>query len=174
MFDALDVDLLAALREHPRAGVLELSRITRRRPGHGVGPADRLERAGVSPATARTSTCRPPGSASRRSSRWRSPRARSTTSRATSTALPAVLEAHATTGSSTCSAGSAARSHEDLQQALLELNRSSAVVRSTSVVALSQLVPWRTLPLLEAEAAPGAGRSAMGPRVASPPGTEGH
>jgi hypothetical protein len=28
-------------------------------------------------------------------------------------------------------------------------------------VALSQIVPWRTLALLESEAAPGAGRSAM-------------
>jgi hypothetical protein len=35
------------------------------------------------------------------------------------------------------------------------------VVRSTSVVALSQLVPWRTLPLLQSEATPDAGRSGM-------------
>jgi hypothetical protein len=59
----------------------------------------------------------------------------------------------------------AASSHEGLQQILVDLNRSSAIVRSTSVVALSQLVPWRTLPLLESEAEPGAGRSAMNRRV---------
>jgi hypothetical protein len=51
-----------------------------------------------------------------------------------------------------------------LQQVLVDLNRSPAVVRSTSVVALSQIVPWRTLALLESEAAPDAGRSAMSRR----------
>jgi hypothetical protein len=55
----------------------------------------------------------------------------------------------------------AARSHEALQQMLVDLDRSAAVVRSTSVVVLSELVAWRTLPLLRSEAAPGAGRSAM-------------
>ena len=75
--------------------------------------------------------------------------------------IPGLLEAHATTGSGDVLCRVAASSHEGLQQILVELNRSPAVVRSTSVVALSQLVPWRTLPLLASEAAPGAGRSAM-------------
>ena len=39
-------------------------------------------------------------------------------------ALPAVLEAYATTGSSDVLCRLAASSHEDLQQALLDLNRS--------------------------------------------------
>ena len=77
--------------------------------------------------------------------------------------IPGLLEAHATTGSGDVLCRVAASSHEGLQQILVELNRSPAVVRSTSVVALSTLVPWRTLPLLETEAAPGAGRSAMRP-----------
>jgi hypothetical protein len=55
----------------------------------------------------------------------------------------------------------AASSHEALQQTLVDLNRSASVVRSTSVVALSQLVPWRTLPLLQSEATRDAGRSGM-------------
>jgi len=38
------------------------------------------------------------------------------------------------------------------------------VVRSPSGVALSQLVPFRPLPLLASAAAPGAGRSAMNRR----------
>jgi hypothetical protein len=53
----------------------------------------------------------------------------------------------------------AAASHEGLQAVLLEISRSSAVVRSTSVVVLSVLVPLRTLPLLRSAAAPGFGRS---------------
>ena len=63
----------------------------------------------------------------------------------------------------------AASSHEGLQQILVDLNRSASIVRSTSVVALSRLVPWRTLPLLESEAAPGAGRSAMRRQKTAPP-----
>jgi DNA-binding Lrp family transcriptional regulator len=79
-------------------------------------------------------------------------------------AIPGVLEAHATTGSGDVLCRVAARSHEALQQTLVDLNRSATVVRSTSVVALSRIVPWRTLPLLASEAAPGAGRSAMSRR----------
>ena len=53
----------------------------------------------------------------------------------------------------------AASSHEDLQQALLDLNRSPTVARPTSVVVLSVVVPPRTLPLL-------AGRPRTAPRRA--------
>jgi hypothetical protein len=56
----------------------------------------------------------------------------------------------------------AARSHEALQQVLVALGRSPNVVRSTSVIALSVLVPFRTLPLLASEASGGSGRSATG------------
>ena len=59
-----------------------------------------------------------------------------------------MLEAHATTGSSDVLCRIAAASHADLQEVLLSLDRSSAVVRSTSVVALSVLIPPRVLPLL--------------------------
>jgi hypothetical protein len=60
-----------------------------------------------------------------------------------------VLEAYATTGSADVLCRLAASSHEDLQQTLLTLNRSSIVSRSTSVVVLSVVVAPRTLPLLE-------------------------
>ena len=42
-----------------------------------------------------------------------------------------------------------ASSHEDLQQALLALNRSPLIGRSTSVVVLSVVVPPRTHSILE-------------------------
>jgi DNA-binding Lrp family transcriptional regulator len=73
--------------------------------------------------------------------------------------VPGVLEAHATTGSGDVLCRVAASSHEALQQVLVAITRSPRVVRSTSVVLLSTLVPWRTLPLLRSEAAPGSGRS---------------
>ena len=48
----------------------------------------------------------------------------------------------------------------------MDVDRSAFVVRSTSVVVLSTLVPLRALPLLRSGATLGAGRSAM-----PPPGT---
>jgi DNA-binding Lrp family transcriptional regulator len=63
-------------------------------------------------------------------------------------ALPAVLEAYATTGSADVLCRLAASSHQDLQDALLKLNRSPTVARSTSVVVLSEVVAPRKLPLL--------------------------
>ncbi|WP_249933345.1 Lrp/AsnC ligand binding domain-containing protein [Blastococcus sp. CCUG 61487] len=74
-------------------------------------------------------------------------------------AIPGILEAHATTGRGDVLCRVAASSHEALQQILVELNRSPSVVRSTSVVALSCVVPWRTLPLLRSEAVHGSGRA---------------
>jgi DNA-binding Lrp family transcriptional regulator len=64
-------------------------------------------------------------------------------------ALPAVLEAYATTGSADVLCRLAASSHEDLQDTLLTLHRSPTVARSTSVVVLSVVVAPRTQPLLE-------------------------
>ena len=76
-------------------------------------------------------------------------------------AIPGVLEAHSTTGSGDVLCRIAASSHEALQDTLVELNRLSTVARSTSVVALTRLVPERALPLLESAATADAGRSGM-------------
>ena len=82
-------------------------------------------------------------------------------------AIPGVLEAHATTGAGDVLCRVAARSHGELQETLLQLGRSASVVRSTSVVALSELVPLRTLPLLTSDRAAPAAR-APAHRAASP------
>ena len=162
--DALDVALLAALREHRRAGVLELSRIT------GVARAtvsarlQRLEDAGVITGYGPDIDVAAAGFGVEAFVTLEIAQGAIEAVRRDLEAIPGVLEAHATTGSGDVLCRVAASSHEALQQTLVDLNRSSAVVRSTSVVALSQLVPWRTLPLLESEAAPGAGRSAMAAR----------
>jgi DNA-binding Lrp family transcriptional regulator len=64
-------------------------------------------------------------------------------------AVPQVLEAHGITGSGDVHCRVVARTHEQLQEILIQLNRSSSVVRSNSVISLSELVPYRTLPLLD-------------------------
>jgi DNA-binding Lrp family transcriptional regulator len=167
--DALDVALLAALREHPRAGALELARIT------GVARAtvsarlQRLEDSGVITGYGPDIDVAAAGFGVEAFVTLEIAQGALDDVQRDLEAIPGLLEAHATTGSGDVLCRVAASSHEGLQQILVDLNRSASIVRSTSVVALSRLVPWRTLPLLESEAAPGAGRSAMRRQKAAPP-----
>jgi hypothetical protein len=50
-------------------------------------------------------------------------------------------------------------SHEDLQATLLHISKSGSVVRSTSVIVLSELVRPRVLPMLRKGAAEGTSRA---------------
>ena len=70
-------------------------------------------------------------------------------------ALPQVLQAYATAGSGDVLCRVAASAHQELQETLLELSRSPAAVRSTSIVALSVGV----LPLPAAAPREGASRA---------------
>ena len=157
--DALDVALLAALRAHPRAGALELSRIT------GVARAtvssrlQRMEDGGVVIGYGPDVDVGAAGFGVQAFVTLEIAQGAIEDVQRDLEAIPGLLEAHATTGSGDVLCRVAATSHEALQQVLVDLNRSPAVVRSTSVVALSTLVPWRTLPLLQSAAAPGTGRA---------------
>ena len=148
--DALDVALLRAMREHPRAGVLELSRVL------GVARATvqarlgRLERSGVVTGHGPDVDLAAAGHAVQAFVTLELAQGALGDVRADLEAIPGVLEAYATTGSGDVLCRVAARSHEELQGTLLDLNGSSSVARSTSVVVLSVVVPPRVLPLLEA------------------------
>ena len=65
-----------------------------------------------------------------------------------------MLEAYVTSGQADVVCKIAATSHEDLQDVLLHMSRSGSVVRSTSVIVLSELVAPRVLPMLARDAAP--------------------
>lgn len=162
--DALDVALLAALREHRRAGVLELSRITGVARGTVSARLQRLEDTGVITGYGPDIDVGAAGFGVQAFVTLEIAQGAIEALQRDLVSIPGVLEAHATTGSGDVLCRVAARSHEALQQTLVELTRSASVVRSTSVIALSQIVQWRTLPLLESEAAPTAGRSGMGGR----------
>jgi DNA-binding Lrp family transcriptional regulator len=163
--DALDLALLTALDEDARAGALELSRTT------GVARATvsarlrRLEEAGVITGYRADVDVSAAGFGVQAFVTLEIAQGAIEDIQRDLEAIPGVLEAHATTGSGDVLCRLAASSHEALQRTLVELNRSSSVVRSTSVVALSELVPRRTLPLLSSEAAAHAGRSGMGRRT---------
>jgi hypothetical protein len=65
--------------------------------------------------------------------------------------IPEVLEAHGITGAGDVLCRVAAKSHEHLQDVLLVVNRVTDVVRSNSVIVLSNVVSPRVLPLLESD-----------------------
>lgn len=146
--DVLDVDLLSAMREHPRAGVLELSRLLRVARGTVQARLDRLEQSGIVTGFGPDVDVAAAGFGVQAFVTLEIAQGSLAEVTAELTAHPAVLEAYATTGSSDVLCRLAASSHGDLQQTLLALNRSPVVGRTTSVVVLSVIVPPRTLPLL--------------------------
>jgi DNA-binding Lrp family transcriptional regulator len=146
--DALDVDLLTALHDHTRVGVLELSRTLRVARGTVQARLDRLERNGVIVGYGPEIDLDVAGYGVQAFVTLEIVQGALEDVTAELAAQPSVLEAYATTGSSDVICRLAASSHEDLHQALLALDRSPSVGRSTSVVVLSVVVPPRSLPLL--------------------------
>lgn len=147
--DALDIDLLAALRGHTRAGILELSRSLHVARGTVQARLDRLERAGLLRGYGPEVDLAAAGYVVQAFVTLEIAQGALDDVTAELTAQPAVLEAYATTGASDVICRVVASSHEDLQQTLLALNRSPSIGRSTSVIILSVVVPPRALPLLE-------------------------
>ncbi|WP_040339668.1 Lrp/AsnC family transcriptional regulator [Candidatus Blastococcus massiliensis] len=159
ILDTLDVALLDALREHPRAGLLEIARIVGVARATATARLQRLEEAGVVTGFGPDVDVAAAGFGVQAFVTLEIAQGALEEVHAELAAIPGILEAHATTGSGDVLCRVAASSHEALQQILVELNRSPSVVRSTSVVALSCVVPWRTLPLLRSEAVSGSGRA---------------
>jgi DNA-binding Lrp family transcriptional regulator len=163
--DDLDLALLTALRERPRAGDLELSRVTGVARGTVTARLRRLERTGVVTGHGPDVDVAAAGYGVQAFVTLEIAQGALDAVRADLEDIPGVLEAHATTGSADVLCRVAASSHEALQQTLLALDRSPSVVRSTSVIALSCLVAHRTLPLLRLGAAPRSGRSGPAPNA---------
>ena len=156
--DALDVALLSALQDSPRAGDLELSRLTGVARGTVTARLRRLEETGVVRGYGPDVDVRAAGFGVQAFVTLEIAQGAIDAVRRDLEEIPGVLEAHSTTGSGDVLCRVAAGSHEQLQQTLLAIDRSSCVRRSTSVIALSCLVPWRTLPLLRSSAAERASR----------------
>jgi DNA-binding Lrp family transcriptional regulator len=157
--DGLDVALLAALRERPRAGDLELSRVTGVARGTVTARLRRMADAGVITGHGPEVDVGAAGFGVQAFVTLEIAQGALEAVRDDLETIPGVLEAHATTGSGDVLCRVAAGSHEELQRTLLAIDRSASVRRSTSVIALSCLVPWRTLPLLRSGATTGGGRS---------------
>lgn len=157
--DRLDVALIEALQQQPRAGALELSRITKVARATVQSRFHRMEDAGVitgygpnidlasagHPVLAFVTLEIAQGALDRVTEELES--------------LPQVLEAFVTSGAADVLCKIAATSHEDLQSTLLHISKSGSVVRSTSVIVLSELVPPRVLPMLARNATEGRSKA---------------
>ena len=146
--DSLDLALLRELREHPRAGALQLSRLT------GVARAtvqarlDRMEKAGVITGYGPDVDVAAAGFPVRALVTLEISQGALDRVAADLEGIPGVLEAYAITGSADVVATVAAASHADLQQTLLRIDSSPSVARSISAIVLSTVIAPRDLPLL--------------------------
>jgi DNA-binding Lrp family transcriptional regulator len=157
--DALDLALLGALRDNPRAGVLQLSRITRVARATVQSRLDRMERAGVITGYGPDIDVAAAGFGVLAFVTLEITQGALDQVRDDLAAIPGVLEAYAVTGSADVMCKVAATSHADLQQTLLRIDGSASVARSTSAIVLSTVITPRDLPLLISRPAASAPRS---------------
>lgn len=159
VLDDLDVALLTALTEHPRVGDMELSRLTHVARATVQSRLRRLADAGVIADWSPTVDPAAAGFPVRAMVTLHIAQGALDEVAQDLTAIPYVLEAHVTTGEYDVLCQVATPSHEELQSTLVQIDQSSAVVRSVSVVVLSTLVPPRVVPLLRTTPADRQGRA---------------
>lgn len=146
--DSLDLALLRALREHPRAGALQLSRITRVARATVQARLDRMEKTGVITGYGPDVDLAAAGFPVRALVTLEISQGALDRVAADLEDIPGVLEAYAITGAADVVAMVATTSHADLQQTLLRIDSSPSVARSISAIVLSTVIARRDLPLL--------------------------
>jgi DNA-binding Lrp family transcriptional regulator len=150
MVDVLDASLIRLLATQPRIGVLECARRLRVARGTVQARLDKLTSRGVirgygpdiAPAalgygvTAFVTL-------EIRQSRGHDPVAGHLAT------IPEVLEVHTITGSGDLLCRIVARSNADLQRVIDQVVAYEAIVRASTIIALAEQIPYRTLPLVE-------------------------
>lgn len=149
VLDSLDLALLTAMRQRPRAGVLELSRVVRVARATVQSRLERMERAGVITGYGPEIDIAAAGFGVQAFVTLEIAQGSLDKLHRDLSSIPGVLEAYATTGTADVLCRVAASSNADLQQTLLQLNASPWVARSTSAVLLSTVIEPRAMPLLE-------------------------
>jgi DNA-binding Lrp family transcriptional regulator len=146
--DELDSRLLRLLHEAPRVGVLEMSRRL------GVARAtvqarlDRLVERGVIATFAPTIDPVALGYAVTAYATLEISQGRGRVVLAHLRSIPQVLEVHTITGQGDMLCRVVARSNDDLQAVLDRVTEFPDIVRTSSVIALSNPVPYRVMPLV--------------------------
>jgi DNA-binding Lrp family transcriptional regulator len=151
--DALDSELIALLTDEPRIGVLELSRRLRVARGTVQSRLDKLTGRGVIQGFGPEISPRELGfgvtafvTLEIRQRTGHDPVATHLT------AVPEVLEAHTITGTSDLLCRIVARSNADLQRVIDEIVAYEGIQRASTVIALAEQIPYRTLPLVRSAA----------------------
>src|ERR1700743_176651 len=129
--DALDLALVTALRENPRAGALELSRLTKVARATVESRLKRMEQAGVITGYGPDVDVTAAGFSVLAFVTLSSARGGLEAVQSDLAPIPAVLQAYAITGSADVVCQVAATSHADPHQALLLLDSSPPAPRST-------------------------------------------
>ncbi len=148
--DALDAAILTAVQQQPRAGYVELSRLVAVSRATVQARLERLERDGVITGYGPDVDLRVAGYPVLAFATLEIAQGRLDEVTAALTAIAEVVEAHATTGPGDVQVRLAARSHDDLQRVLITVSQIPGVARSTSVIALTQVVAPRPVALIAA------------------------
>jgi len=159
VLDALDLTLLTAMRQSPRAGILELSRMVRVARATVQSRLERMERAGVITGYGPDLDIAAAGYPVQAFVTLEIAQGSLDKLHRDLSSIPGVLEAYATTGTGDVLCRVAAASNAELQQTLLQLNGSAWVARSTSAVLLSTVVAARAMPLLASRPRPSSTRA---------------
>jgi DNA-binding Lrp family transcriptional regulator len=146
--DDLDARLLRELDESPRVGVLELSRRLGVARGTVQARLDRLVERGVIASFAPTVDPVALGYAVTAFATLEIRQGQGQTVLAHLAAIPEVLEVHTITGPGDMLCRVVACSNDDLQRVLDRLTQHAEIVRTSTVIALSNPIRHRVLPLV--------------------------
>jgi DNA-binding Lrp family transcriptional regulator len=150
--DALDVRLISLLAEQPRIGVLELARRLEVARGTVQARLERLLRRGVVRGFGPDIDPVAAGYAVTAFATIEIRQGRGHDVQRHLAAIPEVLEVHTITGPGDLLCRVVARSNADLQAIVDQVVDFDGIVRTSTVIALSTPVPYRTLPLINAAA----------------------
>ena len=146
--DPLDGRLIAALAASPRAGVLELARQLRVARGTVQARLDKLTARGIVTGFGPDLDVEAMGYEVLAFTTLEIAQGRLTDVVDHLRAIPEVLEAHATTGPGDLHCRVVARTNTHLQEVINRILEVGGIVRTSTVIALSNQIPYRTLPLV--------------------------
>jgi DNA-binding Lrp family transcriptional regulator len=151
--DQLDGRLLKALNETPRAGVLDLARRLRVARGTVQARLDRLQQRGIVTGFGPDLDLSAMGYAVLAFATLEIAQGRLHDVVEHLKDIPEVLEAHATSGTGDLHCRVVARTNSGLQDVINRILEVQGIDRSTTVIALSDQIRYRVMPLVEAAAA---------------------
>lgn len=147
--DTLDARLLLLLSDEPRIGVLECSRRLGVARGTVQARLDRLQRTGVIRGFGPDVDPVALGYGVTAFATLQIRQGRGTAVAGRLAAIPEVIEVHTITGDADLLARIVARSNADLQRVIDEVVADDDIARTSTYIALSAHIPYRTGPLLE-------------------------